>query len=461
MSVPERLALLTVIVALCAGCAATPDTRAAPEAPERWQRGGLHETVGLRWLGDLDDDTLALDGLIVEALTQNYQLKQEAARLAQAREAVVVARADRLPDLNLSLDGSRRESGLQGVNSITQQYELGFDSQWQIDAWGRLGKLQRAAALELAAQEARYEAARRQLAADVAATLFDFIEARQLLIVFQSRLDNVTQSLDIVESGYRQGLNEALDLYLAQTAVQQEKANLEQQRQALAEATARLQLLLARYPDGSIASDATLPLIDTDVPVGLPSELLTRRPDLRQAWFGLLAADARTAAAHRARFPNISLVGSGGSASADLSDVLSTDDPVWSLLASVSTPLFDGGRLRALERQSAARAREAEQQYLELAYRAFAEVENALSRAQTLTGRYNAFVLAEKNAAAALELALEQYQGGLVPYTTVLESQRRAFDATTTVVRLRNQRLQNRIALHLAVGGEFEMDRSE
>ena len=101
---------------------------------------------------------------------------------------------------------------------------------------------------------------------------------------------------------------------------------------------------------------------------------------------------------------------------------------------------------------------QAEQQYLDLVYRAFADVENAISRSESLKERYESFLDAETNSAAALNLALEQYQRGLVPYTTVLESQRQAFDAEATVVELRNQLLQNRIDLYLALGGDFATD---
>ena len=221
------------------------------------------------------------------------------------------------------------------------------------------------------------------------------------------------------------------------------------------EAVADLQLKLAYYPDGRMKVAGTLPVITTPIPVGLPSELLVRRSDLQEAWLGLLAADANLAAAHKARFPQLNLVGSTGVASLELGDLLQGDGVTWSLLGNLAQPVFQGGRLKAQELAAAEQVRIVEQQYLQQVFRAFADVENAISRDVSLNERYQSFLDAEANSSAALTLALEQYQKGLVSYTTVLESQRQAFDAEATVVQLRNQLLQNRINLHLALGGEF------
>ena len=201
--------------------------------------------------------------------------------------------------------------------------------------------------------------------------------------------------------------------------------------------------------------DGELPVIADPIPVGLPSELLTRRTDIQEAWLSLLAADADLAAAHKARFPSLSLVGSTGLTSVEFSDLLDSDDTFWNVAGSLTQPLFAGGRLKALEQQAVARVQLAEQQYLQLVYHAFADVENAISRSVSLQERYESFLDAESNSRAALTLALEQYQRGLVSYTTVLESQRQAFDAEATVVQLRNQLLQNRINLFLSLGGSF------
>jgi len=422
--------------------------------PADWVRGGDAGAVDVNWLAGFDDEQLT--ALVSEAISANYLLEQERARLYQAEQSVIIARANRFPELEVSLDATRRgltDAADQRVT--TESFGADVGARWEVDLWGRLSKQQQAAQLFLGAQEARFESVQRNLAAATSGAYFDVMEARQLLEVAQRRLDNATQSHDIVASGYRMGLNDALDLYLARNQIERQQANFAQQEQVLTETIADLQLSLARYPDGRMQVSGALPVITDPIPSGLPSELLTRRTDVQEAWLSLLSADADLAVAHKARFPSLSLVGSTGVASLEFSELLDSDLSVWSIAGGVTQPLFNAGRLEAIEEQAVSRVRQAEQQYLDLVFRAFADVENAISRSASLRERYESFLDAETNSRAALDLALEQYQRGLVPYTTVLESQRQAFDAEATVVQLKNLLLQNRISLFLALGGEF------
>ena len=447
---------LTLALAGLAGCSVSGVTTGADtlELPAAWARDADPGAVTGAWLPGFADSRL--EALVAEAAARNFVLRQESERVEVARQAVVVARAGRLPVLDIGLDGARRSVETAGGGSqVTDSYDIALGGRWEIDPWRRLAKRQQAAELALAAQEARLASLARDVAAAATAQYFDVLAATQLLGVAERRLANAVESRDIVASGYRQGLNDALDLYLARNQVERERANVAQQEQARLEAIADLQLTLARYPDGLFDETPELPVLDEPIPAGLPSGLLSRRPDLQEAWLSLLAADAELAAAHRARFPSLSLSGSAGRVSTGFSELVSDGAAAWSLAFGLTQPLFEAGRLAAQQEQALARVRIAEQAYLDLAYRAFAEVENALSRAASLEERYEALLEAEKNSRAALELALEQYQRGLVTYTTVLESQRQAFDAEATVVELKNQRLQNRVALHLALGGEF------
>jgi NodT family efflux transporter outer membrane factor (OMF) lipoprotein len=449
-------AALLVVVSGCATSAISPETIDLA-TPEAWQRGGNAGEVSNNWLQTFGSDRLT--SLVNEAQRTNFRLAQERERLEQAEQSVVVARADRFPSFDLSLDGTRRAlEDTDGNRVATSSFSAGIDAAFELDLWGRLNKSQQAAQLGYSAQKARLELAARDLAASTAGAMFDALEARALFELAEKRLANAQQSRDIVASGYRQGLNDALDLYLANNQVEQEEAILAAQRQVVFESLAELELAMGRYPSGSMALPGELPIINDAVPVGLPSELLTRRPDIREAWLNLLSADASLAVAHKNRFPRLTLVGSAGVTSIEISDLLNGDGTTWSLVGGITQPVFQAGRLGALENQAAARVRESEQIYLDVVFQAFAEVENAISRSVSLSERYASFVEAEKNAISALRLATDQYQRGLISYTTVLESQRRAFDAATTVIQLRNDLLQNRISLYLALGGEFSTD---
>ncbi|MBT8077938.1 MAG: efflux transporter outer membrane subunit [Gammaproteobacteria bacterium] len=451
-----RLSALFALAGAGSGCAQTAVSKAAADVamPDTWARDGSDGGIVDNWLRDFNDPQL--ERLVAEAIDKNYQLREERARLAQAAQAVIATRADRFPALDLSLGASR--SGAEGGDDTrvtSRSYDASLGLFWEADLWGRLSATQQTAQLELQAQRARVQLAERELAASTAKSLFAVMQAKQLLDVAKRRLDNVKQSEEIVASGYRQGLNDALDLYLARNQVERQHANLAQQEQLVLEAVADLQLTLARYPDGQMQVGGELPVLANAIPSGLPSDLLLRRADLQEAWLSLLAADANLAAAHKARFPRLVLLGSGGVASPGFADLLDGEGSTWSLIGNLSQPVFQGGRLAAQEQIAAEQVREAEQRYLDLVYRAFADVENAISRMLSLNERYRSFLDAERNASAALTLALDQYQRGLVTYTTVLESQRQFFDAEETVVELRNQLLQNRIDLYLALGGEF------
>ena len=455
-SLISQLPALTATLFLtgCAVSAISPDVRDR-DLPDSWSEAAEYEAVTDGWLAQLGDAELS--GLVDVAVERNYRLAQLAADVEAAQQGVIISGAARLPDLSLAFSPSRRRviSNQFGITRTSSNFEIGVDLAWEIDAWGKLRDVEKQAGLTLLAAQARYADSRNRLAAGVARAWFDVVGATESLALFRERLANLEQDLDIIDSAYNQGLTGALDVYLARTSADQERVRIAAQEQALAEHRVALQLLLGKYPDGKLDAAGTLPLFETPVPAGLPSELVSRRPDLQQAWMNLLAADAAVAIAHKQRFPRIALVASGNDVSKELDSLLDGSALAWSVLGNLTQPLFNRGRLKAQEEQARARLVQAENQYLERLYQAFSEVENALSRNRSLQTRYRVTLDAEKNAVAGLTLAFEQYQRGLVPYTTVLEAQRRAFDIQSAVIDLRNQLIRNRITLYLALGGDF------
>ena len=443
-----------LFLAGCAVSAISPDIKER-DLPDNWSGEVGYDAVRSGWLAELSDTELS--DVVAVAMEQNYQLAQQAADVEAAQQAAIVSGAPLYPELSLKLDASRRRviSNQFGITRTSSNFELGMNLSWEADVWGKLRDIEKQAGLNLLAAQARYADNRNRLAAGVARAWFNVIGANDKLALLRERLANLEEDLDIIERAYNQGLTGALDVYLARTNVDQERARIAGQEQLLAENRVALQLLLGNYPDGKLAVDKTLPLLDAPIPAGLPSELVSRRPDLQQAWMNLLARDAGVAIAHKQRFPRISLVAVGNDVSKELDNLLNGSALAWSVLGNLTQPLFNRGRLKAQEEQARARLVQAENQYLDRLYQAFSEVENALSRNRSLQTRYRVTVDAEKNAVAGLTLAFEQYQRGLVPYTTVLEVQRRAFDIQSGVIDLRNQLLQNRISLYLALGGEF------
>jgi outer membrane protein TolC len=274
--------------------------------------------------------------------------------------------------------------------------------------------------------------------------------------LFEQIVNNAKQNLDIIESGYQQGLNGALDVYLSRNELNTELSNLAEQQATKIQSLRALERLIGRYPDASLTSEQLeLPLLDTDIPLGIPSDIISRKPELLASWYQVLAQDAALAFAHKQRFPSINLSASISDNGDQLSDLLSGSSLAWSLIGGLTAPLFRAGDLKANEEIARLQLKQQEQAYLDTMYNAFLDVENAVTTETSLNQRYQTTLAAQKNAEAAEMLAFEQYQRGLVTYTTVLEAQDRSFDAQSTLIRIKNQLLANRVDLHVALGGDF------
>ncbi|MFV8819635.1 efflux transporter outer membrane subunit [Haliea sp. E17] len=459
------LVLLTVQLAACASSAISPQAR-DPELPDAWSQKPIAETAAAPagavdlptegWLVALDSPQL--ETLVHEAQAGNYRLGRQYAVVEELGQAITSAGADRWPGASLGVSGGRNMlDAEQGGRTYTESWQGSLDLSWELDIWGKLGDQQQRAELDYGAALATLRQQQIQLTADVATGWFDSIANTRLLALLQQRLDNVSSDLDSLEQGYRRGLNEARDVYLSRNTVADSRASLASQRQSLQESIAALQRLLARYPSGEgLDLDARLPELDPVAPAGAPALLLQRRPDIQQAWLSLLSADAGLAVAHKNRFPSLSLTGRAGTTSAALDGLVDQGLSSWSLGASLVQPLFEAGRLKSLEGQARARVVQAEKTYLDTVFDAFAEVESLLSAEQTLREQLQAQRESRDNANIAYDLSLQQYNRGLVDYTTVLEAQRRAFDAQTAAIQLHNRVIGNRISLYRALGGDFE-----
>jgi len=304
-------------------------------------------------------------------------------------------------------------------------------------------------------QKATFEQQKQQLVVNVVNAYFSIVESQKLLSLYKNRVENAQQSLDIIEAGYQSGLNAALDVYLARNELNSELSRTAEQKTATTLLKRKLERLLGKYPEGTLLVNAELSLLTDSIPVGLPSDLIKRKPELKASWYKLLAQDASLAYAHKQRFPSLSLSGSIGDSANEISDLLSGSSLAWSLLSNLSAPLFNAGRLAANEEQERLTLKQTEQEYLDTLFSAFNEVEDALSTEHKLKATYQTQLAAQENAQIAATLSFEQYQSGLVEYTTVLDAQSRYFDAQSSLIQIKSQLLTNRINLHFALGGDF------
>ncbi len=429
------------------------------QIPENWQHTQQLSVIENNWLAQFQQPFL--ETFINQALNSNQALLQAAYSVDIAKQQVIQSGASLWPDLDLSLNTSRSKTAATQV--VSNQHSLKLESSYEIDIWGKLSDNQKNAHLNYLATKAQHQQQKQEIVGQVISNGFNLIMANQLTHLFQQRVKNAQQSLDIIESGYQQGVNTALDVYLSRNELNTETANLASQQTNLLQSARVLEQLLGRYPSGQIVTEInqqSLPLLTNDIPLGLPSEIVSRKPELQSAWYQVLAQDAALAFAHKQRFPSIKLTASVSNTSDELSDLLTTSSIAWSLLGGITAPLFNAGNLKASEEIARLRLKQQEQAYLNTLYGAFAEVENAISNEKNLLQRYHATLDAEENALAAENLSFEQYQKGLVTYTTVLDAQSRAFNAQSSLIQIKNQLLNNRVNLHLALGGDFSQNNN-
>jgi outer membrane protein TolC len=213
--------------------------------------------------------------------------------------------------------------------------------------------------------------------------------------------------------------------------------------------------LLGNYPGNAGEPPRALPAIPGQIPGGLPADLIARRPDLAAAERRLAAADQRWVSAKRSLYPRLALTGSAGTTSAEFADLLDGNFGVWSLVAGLTQPLFQGGRLRAGVDAAEAYRVEAIETYAAAALRAYAEVESALAADRFLAAQTGHLEESVTQSTRAFTLAEERYEQGLEEYITVLDSRRSQLNAETALLTARRARLENRVGLYLALGGGF------
>lgn len=449
---------LFVVVLLC-GCVSTSqvdDNIRTSAVPQSWQFSEETMPVNGNWFAQFSQPQLSL--LVNEALNNNQTLRQEAYDVQILEQRLVQADADFWPELDLNLNTGRSKST---NDTISNSSSVELEASYELDIWGKLSAAQKQANLTYLATKTQYQQNRQTLVANVVTSWFDWISARQLYNLFEQRVNNAKQNLEIIESGYQQGLNGALDVYLSRNELNTELSNLAEQDATQLQAIRSLERLLGRYPSASLTSEQlTLPLLNTDIPLGMPLDIISRKPELLASWYQVLAQDAGLAFAHKQRFPSVNLSASISKSSDELSDLLSGSSFAWSLLGGLTAPIFNAGNLKASEEIARLELKQQEQVYLDTLYNAFADVENAVTTENSLKQRYQATSAAQQNAKAAETLAFEQYQRGLVTYTTVLEAQGRSFDAQSALIQIKNLLLANRVDLHLALGGNFSESQS-
>ena len=439
---------------LLGGCGLQKPTGSlAIRTPGSWAAAssGNEGRISTGWLSSFSDAGLTRS--VNEALKHNRSLKSAAARLREAREQPIIARAGQLPSVDVGGRGSLTDSS---SISLTESYGLNLAASWEPDLWGRLRDLTSAADADERAAIEDFRGARLSLAANAAKAYTNLISAGQQVADAQFTLESFEKNLRIIERNYKATGEGPLDIQFARTNVSSAQRTLEVRRLARQNVARTLEVLQGKYPSGGSRAKRELPSLPGSVPSGIPAGLIERRPDLAAARADIFASAKRADAARKRLLPDFSLTGSSGAAGARLSDLTSLDFLVSSISARVDQVVFDGGALKAQARGALARNDRFVDEYAQLALEAFREVEATISADRSLALQEKFLNDEVRQAEQAEKQAHRDYAEGVNPnILSVLEAQRRANNARSAIIRLRNQRLQNRFDLHLALGGDF------
>ena len=406
-----------------------------------------------RWWVTFGDDKL--NALMEEAFVNNLDLAQAYARLEQAESVFRINRASRFPGLDGQGQISREDTpGFFGSNT-GNSYRYSLAAAFELDLWQKLRSRTRATRLDLEATRDEVMALYLRLSADLVDFYYLAVEQRAQIELVDRTIASFADTLERVERRYREGLVPALDVYQAR----QNLAGAETARPVfeagLAEAEHGLAILLGRYPDReNVGKVVELPRTPEAYPAGLPSEILSRRPDIRAALLRVDASDARVAAAIADRFPSFNLLGNWGRSSV----AFSTGDiegEFWNISADGLLPIFDAGRRRAEVDRNRALFEENLALYQKTVLTAFREVEDALAKNRATEKRIVRLEEQVEATSGSLRLSLERYLQGLSDYLPVLTAQADDAQTRSDLIAARRQLISDRVSLARALGGEW------
>lgn len=456
--VAGRTAALLASLGLCA-CALAPQPprddvakEALPNVrpPAQWTAPGASAgPVADNWLATFREPQL--DALVVEAVAYNADLRIAAARVDAAAAYLAGVESPLWPQVNAVARGGGKMSGdSSGLRGI------GLFATWELDLWGRVRAVVRSTELSYHATELDAEYARQSIAALVAKAWILAIEARLQKAQAEATLSASEQLATLARDRLRVGSGDEYDVANAQASVEALRDTVRNLDLAYNNALRALETLIGRYPAASVAVAAALPAWPGDIPAGLPSELLERRPDVVAAERRVAAAFYRTEEAKAARLPRITLVGNLTSLDSNLFVLQDRSNPVLSIGAGLIQPLFLGGLLQAQVDVRTAEQQAAIAEYGKIGIRVFGEVEGALAASTTAGEREQILVRALRENERALELSNIKYRVGTIDLSGVQQQQIAVYNARVALLRMQSERLVQRVNLHLALGGSFE-----
>jgi multidrug efflux system outer membrane protein len=470
---PRRAHIVSTLVAtaLLGGCALGPNyARPATANPETFRGQATAEAVSFAdapWWEAFQDPVL--QALIQEALRNNYDAAIAAARVQEARANVSVARSALFPSLDYGATAGRARLPLgglhlpDGTDHRTDDVFVGTMSMsWEIDIWGRVRRSNEAARATLFATAEARRGVWLTLVSDLGQAYFQLLALDVQLQIAQNSTQAYQGTYDLFQDRFTLGVASRLETSRALGALGTAQATIPQLQSAIVARENQISILLGKTP-GPIPRGNPMyvqPVAPT-VPAGLPSALLERRPDLRQAEQQLVAANARIGVAKAEFFPKLSLTALFGAASPELSAFTGGGATVWAVAGMLSGPLFNYGRTTGNYQASIAQWEQARLQFEQAVLGALREVSDALTALGKLSDAETGQATAVTGLEDAVVHATDRYRQGLASYYEVLEAQQQLYPAQNTLARIRANRLVAYVQLYKALGGGWRLSDAE
>ncbi len=454
------LAGLVLVGGLAPACRQGPTYVREPVAVPEGHRGAEDPATAAS-MGDLPWWEVFHDPVLVRlvgvATTESQDLRIAAARIAAARSLVSVARSERFPQVDLEAEASRTRNSAKVITQgprIRNDFSVATPISWELDVWGRVAKETEAAVARWAEQAELRRDVLRLLVADVAQAYFELRDLDLELAISRDTVGTREKTLDLFTKKFEGQQGSRLEVARAEADRAAAAAEVPRLRQAIEEKENQISLLLGRLPGpverGAALRELTLP---PAVPAGLPSSLLTRRPDVRAAEADLVARSAEIGVARADFFPRITLTGLLGLESRDLSTLVSADATKASFGASLLGPIFDAGRRRGNLAAAEARFLESRATYVRTTQIAFQETADALAAVRHLRDVRLELERRVKALEEAVAISWSRYEAGLATYFEVLDAQRELFPARLAAARTVRDQWIAIVQLYRALGG--------
>jgi outer membrane protein, multidrug efflux system len=465
-----RIIFSFVVAALLSGCTIGPDyKRPAVARPETFRGQATAEAASLAdvpWWEAFQDPILK--GLIQDALGSNYDVRIAAARVQEARANLGVARSDYFPSLDYGGGASRARmlpgvlGGVGAQAPASDLYSATMSMSWELDIWGRIRRSNEAARATLLSTEDARRGVWLTLVSDLAQAYFQLLALDVQLQIARDSTQAYQGTYDLFLDRLNHGIASKLETSRALGALGVAQATIPQLERDIVARENQIRILLGKAP-GPIPRGQPMyqqPVVPA-VPAGLPSALLERRPDLRQAEQQLVAANARIGVAKAEFFPKLSLTSLFGTASPEMSALTGGTATIWAVAGMFSGPLFNAGHTRGIYRASIAQWEQVRLRYEQAVLTALREVSDALTALAKLTDAEAGQDTAVRALADAVDHATDRYRQGLASYYEVLEAQQQLYPAQITLAQIRQDRLLTYVRLYKALGGGWSLSDAQ